>query len=73
MKTAVANVIDDVFTRMSAMIPNRVNGLYEEMAREIAEKEQAWSKNNASEEFTCEEIQAIAKLSQVIERIKNLK
>lgn len=73
LKTAVANVIDDVFTRMSAMIPNRVNGLYEEMAREIAEKEQAWSKNNASEEFTCEEIQSIAKLSQVIEQIKNLK
>lgn len=73
LKTAVANVIDDVLTRMAAMIPNRVNGLYEEMAREIAEKEQAWSKNNAAEEFTCEEIQAIAKLSQVIEQVKNLK
>lgn len=73
LKTAVANVVDDVFTQMSAMIPNRVNGLYEEIAREIAEKEQAWSKNNAAEEFTCEEIQEIAKLSQVIKHIKDLK
>lgn len=73
LKTVVTNVIDDVFTRMSAMIPNRVNGLYEVMAKEIAEKEQAWSKDNASEEFTCEEIQTISRLSQVIEQIKNLK
>lgn len=73
LKTVVSNVVDDVFTQMSAMIPNRVNGLYEEMAREIAEKEQAWSKNNSTEEFTCEEIQEIAKLSQVIKHIKDLK
>lgn len=73
LKTAVANVIDDVFTKMSAMIPDRVNGLYEEIAREIAEKEQAWSKNNAEEKFSCGEIPAINKLVQTIEQTKNLK
>lgn len=73
LKNVVANVIDDVFTRMESMIPARVNGLYEEMAKGIAEKEQAWSSSNPVEEFTCEEIQTIDKLNKVINDIENLK
>ena len=58
---------------MESMIPARVNGLYEEMAKGIAEKEHAWSTSNPVEEFTCVEIQAIDMLNKVINDIENLK
>lgn len=73
LKVAVTNVIDDVFTKMASMIPFRVNGLYEELAKEIATKEAAWTKSNEKQEFTCDEIDAINKLTLSIHDVNCMK
>lgn len=73
LKNAVANVIDDVIAKMASMIPIRVSTLYEEIARGIAEKEQAWSDAFALGEFICEESPAIEKLDETIHSVQNLK
>lgn len=73
LKVAVSNVIDEVFTKMASMIPSRVNGLYEELAKEIATKEEAWTKSNEKQEFACDEIDAINKLTQSIHDVNCMK
>lgn len=73
LKVAVTNVIDEVFTKMASMIPSRVNDLYEELAKEIATKEEAWTKSNEKQDFTCEEIDAINKLTQSIHDVNCMK
>lgn len=73
LKVAVSNVIDDIFIKMESMIPDRVRCLYEEIGREIAEKEDAWSKANEAEPFSCNEITAIKNLSESIAKIEHLK
>ena len=73
LKIAVGNVLDDVITKISAMIPSRVNGLYEEIARGIAEKEQAWDESLGLNEFQCEEIAAIERVDAVIRNLTELK
>lgn len=73
LKIAVGNVVDDVITKISAMIPSRVNGLYEEIARGIAEKEQAWDESLGLNEFQCEEITLIENLDHVINKLNGLK
>lgn len=73
LKVAVSNVIDEVFTKMASMIPSRVNDLYEELAKEIATKEEAWTKSNEKQDFTCEEIDAINKLTQSIHDVNCMK
>ena len=55
------------------MIPSRVNDLYEELAKEIATKEEAWTKSNEKQDFTCEEIDAINKLTQSIHDVNCMK
>lgn len=71
LKNAVANVLDDVFGKMSSMIPTRVSALYEEMAKGIAEKEQVWSSSNTIEDFTCDELDAIKRISETISKLQN--
>lgn len=73
LKIAVTNVLDDVFTRISAMIPSRINGLYEEIARGIAEKEKAWDESLGLNEFRCEETALIENLDNVIHKLNALK
>ena len=73
LKVAVGNVVDEVITKISAMIPSRVNGLYEEIARGIAEKEKAWDDSLGLKEFQCEEIGAIEKVDNVIHKLNGLK
>lgn len=73
LKIAVGNVVDDVITKISAMIPSRVNGLYEEIARGIAEKEQAWDESLGLNEFRCEETTLIENLDHVINKLNGLK
>ena len=73
LKVAVGNVVDEVITKISAMIPSRVNGLYEEIARGIAEKEKAWDDSLGHKEFQCEEIGAIEKVDNVIHKLNGLK
>lgn len=73
LKIAVANVIDEVFTKMASMIPSRVKGLYEELAKEIATKEEAWTKSNEMQDFTCDEIDAINRLTQSIHDVNCMK
>lgn len=73
LKIAVGNVVDDVITKISAMIPSRVNGLYEEIARGIAEKEQAWDESLGLNEFQCEEITLIENLDHVMNKLNGLK
>lgn len=73
LKVAVGNVVDEVITKISAMIPSRVNGLYDEIARGIAEKEKAWDESLGLKEFQCEEIVAIEKVDNVIHILNGLK
>lgn len=73
LKIAVGNVVDDVITKISAMIPSRVNGLYEEIARGIAEKEQAWDESLGLNEFRCEETTLIENLDHVMNKLNGLK
>lgn len=73
LKIAVTNVLDDVFTRISAMIPSRINGLYEEIARGIAEKEKAWDESLGLNELRCEETALIENLDNVMNKLNGLK
>lgn len=73
LKIAVTNVLDDVFTRISAMIPSRINGLYEEIACGIVEKEKAWDESLGLNEFRCEETALIENLDNVMNKLNGLK
>ena len=73
MKIAVRNVVDDVFTNISAMVPSRVSGLYEEIAQGIAEKEKAWNESLNIGEFKCEESSEAENIDGLIQIIHQLK
>ena len=73
LKIAVRNVVDDVFTNISAMVPSRVSGLYEEIAQGIAEKEKAWNESLNIGEFKCEESSEAEKIDGLIQIIHQLK
>lgn len=73
LKIAVRNVVDDVFTNISAMVPSRVSGLYEEIAQGIAEKEKAWNKSLNIGEFKCEESSEAENIDGLIQIIHQLK
>ena len=73
LKIAVRNVVDDVFTNISAMVPSRVSGLYEEIAQGIAEKEKAWNESLNIGEFKCEESSEAENIDGLIQIIHQLK